>query len=291
MSGIAIKLNTAMSGESVLGNVTFKESDEHKIRRYVSDYCEAIGDSTYESELLTMFTSMVENGLDTKLLVLYPLLGNTLDKAKVNALNPGVNDARFGGNASINNGELYFSSDIGSGPLDETIVLSETPSFSMLTVARKVANGINANRVYQCHPAIADAGMNAYLGTNGDGGAHIAIYNNSNSVKAEVSGNGTTPFYLYFVQNGRNQQGVLNGTSYDNTCIIDQDLSLPNTILGGNIILSNTSTPGEQLTEHNNNLWNGYIYFHAIGNLSLAESATLKGIVSTFLSDVRNIEI
>lgn len=289
MSGIAIIIDGNV-GTSPLGRVTFVESNRKKAARYVDSYCNAIGSREKENELLQMFITIIENGLDEKLIALYPMLGDTVNTQKINAMSVGENDLFLGANASVEDEVLTFSNTIGIGDVSENIVsLSETSNFSMVTVAQRIA-GNNASTLFDFYSEL-NTGGSIYGRTQlSDGSMSFYIRNkNAEGDYTHILNELTEIICIEMVQNGNDQTGHINGVAYtSSTSAIS--IATINNVLGMSALRVKDTVAGATISQ-NMYLWNGTAYFHAIGNLSSEENLLLKEIVATFLYDAKGIVV
>ena len=301
-TGIAIVLNDTLSGNSVLGNVTFIESVEHKITRLTNNYCEALGTNIYAEQIRALFTSIVSGGIDTKLYGLYPILGDTILKQKINAINPGVFDLNLGANASASEKGLLFSQGIAVGDMTQnTEKVGNGHSLSQLSVIYADNLLQNSSCVSFYAKTIENVNQNGiWLGTELAGTPATRQYitfrrtSNLSSIYNTI-GSSPSCFIIRFDSNGITTQFNsdepitsafdFSGSTYE---------TYANNALGYNMTKSAaTGTSGESTTSaaERTNLFGGHVYFHALGDLSLVELITLKNAVSAFLASVKQIDI
>ena len=292
--GIAIKLNNQDFTGSPLGSVTFKKSSEEKAADYVSAYSTAIGTTAYNSALLTMFTSLVANGLDEKLFVLYPMLGANLNALKVNALKPNTNDLSLFANASAGENKIVFANTIGIGDKQSQVVNLGNDSdknYSYVTVFKRGWN-INTSELFYFRSSNF-ASVGSKVSTANSGGRIISISNYRASDYYSLRVSDTDAIYTVVSNNGQAlNEGYINGNAFTITSAnTDADAwPRPNTFLGANFYGTSSTAEGETISS-SANIWNGESYFHAVGNLTKEENATFKQIVATFMSDVKSITI
>lgn len=292
--GIAIKLSGQDFTDSVLGRVTFKKSSAEVAADYVAAYSTAIGTTAYNSALLTMFTALVANGLDEKMFAIYPMLGNSLNSLKVNALSPGENDLSLFANASAGANKLVFVNTIGIGDKQSAVVRlgdDTDDNYSWLTVFKRDWNINSSTLFYFNSPVVAS--ISAKVNTANDGGQAVIVSNyRASDYTKVISADTATIWTLMGVNSQALAEGTINGTDYsvasDN--VIAERWPRPNTFLGGDFYAGASTAEGETISS-NANIWNGESYFHAIGNLTKAENAQLKQIVAAFLSEVKEITI
>ena len=65
--GLAIKIKGADYSAKNVGKITFIADNATTAKIKAEDYCAAIGDSTYKNELESMFLSLLDNGLWSKI--------------------------------------------------------------------------------------------------------------------------------------------------------------------------------------------------------------------------------
>lgn len=314
--GISLILPNADFSQNNIGTVHFEKSPAEKIAEYVSNYAIAIGTTAYNEAITALFTSLVETGLDTKLFTLYPMLGDTLAKQKVNALNPGVKDLYLNSyQASVVNNVLTFDK-IGVGDCSTYATpITDSNDFSMFMVYN--LEGSNSSSIgcpFACYNQSAGrySGLSHSFSAGSNTPSNVKIYNNTNSssfgdpaFESDAFSPNNQINTIYFCQKvtqaleGVNvvQTGKFNNSSdYTNTVNFTTDteeLARPNTILGFLYYKSSVkdSVPGESQSGSSSYFFKGNFHFYAIGNLSMEENATLKTIAGTFLNDVKNIEI
>lgn len=299
-TGIAIVLNDTFSGNSVLGNVTFIESVEHKIARLTNNYCEALGTDIYAEQIRALFTSIVSNGIDTKLYGLYPILGDTILKQKINAINPGVFDLNLGANASASEKGLLFSQGIAVGDMTQnTEKVGNGHSLSQLSVIyadNLLQNGSCVSFYAKTIENVAQNGI--WLGTQLAGTTRQYItFRRTNNLDRIYNTIGSSPscFIIKFDRNGittqfNSDEPITSAFDFSG----DVYETYANNALGYNMTQSAaTGTSGESATSSTErmNLFGGHVYFHALGDLSLVELSTLKNAVSAFLASVKQIDI
>lgn len=299
-TGMAIVLNDTILGDSVLGNVTFIESDERKITRLTNGYCEALGTDVYAEQIRVLFTSIVIEGIDTKLYGLYPILGDTIQKQKINAINPGIFDLNLGANASASEKGLSFSQDIAVGDMTQNTETSgDGNSLSQLSVIYPDGLSQNSSCVSSYIKAISNlpqSGIKLGTGLN-EGIRKYSVERRTGSLDTIYSTIGSSPscFIMRFDINGITTQFNSDEpitTAFDFSS--ETYKTYANNALGYKIDRSeSTGTSGEPATTSTAKmmLFGGHVYFHALGDLSLVELNTLKNTVSTFLTSVKQIDI
>lgn len=298
-TGIAIVLNDVLPGESILGNVTLVESAARKIAHLTDNYCGALGTDAYRNEISTLFTSIVNDGLDSKLFGLYPILGDTLLKQKINAINPGTFDLNLGANASASEKGLLFSHDIAVGDMTQnTETAGDGSSLSQLSVIYADNLSQNTSCVSKYVKIIENSNQSGIrLGTYPDGTRKYSVARRTTSLVNVYHSIETTP--LCFIMRF-DESGITVKFDSESPITSDFDFSsdtyrtYANNALGYEIDHSeSTGTSGDPATSSDakSHLFGGHVYFHALGDLSLVELSTLKNAVSAFLASVKQIDI
>ena len=147
--GTIIRVKSADFSNSPLGRVTSEDAIAAQI---VSNYVEAIGDSTYQDELIAMVKSLLQNdlldGLD-----IYPILGNNLSKKLVN-LNPDRGtikvDLKTGNQASSVDNYINFDQSTPVGSISGVKYKSDVVmnDFYIAADMQRVATSPNTSPLY-----------------------------------------------------------------------------------------------------------------------------------------------
>lgn len=290
MAGIAFKLSNQDFTDSPLGSVTFRQSDAEIAADYVAAYSEAIGTTSYNSALTTMMTAIVANGLDTKISALYPMLGDTLAKQSVNLIDPTLYPVSYGANASVVNNTLTFVNTIGVGECAVPEIPLTNGYSCFICCARNSSVNVNTSYVlghYRSGPTGTGRRVSLHT-TYGTGVPFAYQYVTGTEISATIAS--TSPNIIYFRVDKTTSQIKYNSDAVQDLSFSSETIFVPNTLLGQDWTSVTSTTEGGTISA-NNGLFDGYVYFYAIGDLTMAENAILKTAAATFLSDVKSITI
>lgn len=280
--GTIIRVKSADFSNSPLGRVT---SEDAIVAQTVSNYVEAIGDSTYQDELTVMVKSLLQNDLLNGLDV-YPILGNTLAKKLIN-LNPErgyvKEDIVVGNNASSVDNYISFDQSIAYGEKQPKFIGDVVMNnFYIIADMQRVATSPNASPLYtpgsgyQCN-----MGGKANLGTG-----KTTFYTNSNDTDLGVDN--TTRKLIsgsIFTKSGASVGS--NDVYSDGVKVGERDMSVA-------VITTTSYNPGiinniggKYNATQNTDIFDGKCWFFAYGFVEHSKRELLDTIFKTFLDAVK----
>lgn len=282
--GTIIRVKSADFSNSPLGRVT---SEDAIVAQTVSNYVEAIGDSTYQDELTAMVKSLLQNDLLNGLDI-YPMLGDTLAKKLVN-LNPDRGtikaDLKTGNQASSVDNYINFDQSIATGNITEyaskfNIVMN---NFYVIADMQRVATRPNGSPLYSPFSGyMCDLGGKAYAAI-GAGATVFELSGNNlsiavkNTTRKLISGS-------IFTNSGASVGSI--DLYADTEKVNEIDLSYAITVTNYNpgiIGLIGGKSNSSDTTE----IFDGKCWFFAYGFVEHSKRELLDTIFKTFLDAVK----
>lgn len=280
--GLAIKIKGADYSAKNVGKVTFIADNATTAKIKAVDYCAAIGDSTYKTELESMFLSLLDNELWSKISCIYPVLGNSVDALSTNAKKVEENKLITYPNASVGSKTLLFSNMVGVGATDATPMDGYNGELSLYAVFKHNRVGLNGTTL-QCFSS--DNG-----GVVSINRISTAFYATCGSQNIELNLDTATVGRIGITNVGQGttasaiKDGIYLGDKSSATLVgVNPNLSIG--VKAGQTIASS----GSPLDTASVDLFSGEVYFYAIGKLNKSELLKFDEIVANFLSQVKSV--
>lgn len=276
--GIAIKLSTKDFSSENLGTVTFAEDFETTAMNKATAYCTAIGDTTYKTQLYQFFFELMYAGLWPKIYGLYPMLGDNLTKLALNAKDVSSRSLIPGANASAGDKYISYVNTVSTGTKSYTPI-SELTTFSAYIYLTKTGD-INTSTILAFFNSGGDLTKDVSIGTYNDSGLKLKLRVGNAIRFYGITANSVRRFAISY------KESYVDVLGEEETHVTSSVVNnpLPNLELGGDSV---GETAGETIVA-NTNLFNGYVHFYCLGNMSVEELATFDNIVNDFMSSVKN---
>ena len=220
--------------------------------------------STVSAATVTLFTSLVSNGLYSKIIAMYPLLGQNAAGCKFNAVNPLNTDAAYrityaGGMTFSSDGQTSNGSNgIGTTYINQTVAPS-VRLFGTYSLTTDTTLGTD----------IINASGNAYIATAYPGGSpKRTIFNFNGGASAQINPSDGIGFFV----------GQFSASS--TTMLLYKNGVLSNTTAGGTV---NYGTANTLFPNATNNTTAFGIF---TTELTSAQVATLSTIIETFVTAI-----
>lgn len=279
--GIAIKLQTKDFSSENLGTVTFAEDYETTAMNKATAYCTAIGDTAYKTQLYQFFLDLMYAGLWPKIYGLYPMLGDNLTKLSLNAKDVTSRSIIPGANATAGDKYISYVNTVATGTKAFTPI-SELTAFSAYAYFTKFGS-ISGAVLLSFFNSDGDLTQRVGVGTYNSSGLKVRLTVANDNKYYAITNNAVRRFAISY------KDSYVDVLGEQETHITNLGLNnpLPNLELGG---YSVGETAGETI-EASTTLFNGYVHFYCLGNMSVEELATFDNITADFMSSVKNITV